>query len=237
MISMIPSVDNDKWDNFIKSFAASSALLLGGYLILWRYTIPCENKCGDDQASQLERRRQSWLLTLMASILLTAISIPYIVSLIYHFEFDMSKYPLVRWPTIDIAVHAFFAAYLALDLIVGCWHYHDQIQLVSGWIHHSLYVLLALNLVHLDITAPLPCFTIMELPTIVLATGHVWKAKRSDILFGVCFLVTRLVYHSWLIYQFYFKFPLSGWWMVVLGAFLLHCHWFGCWVRRMKRLF
>jgi hypothetical protein len=29
---------------------------------------------------------------------------------------------------------------------------------------------------------------------------------------------------------------LRGWWVVVVLAFVLHCHWFCCWVRRMRRL-
>jgi hypothetical protein len=237
----------DKWNRFMDVFIISILMLLSGYWLLYRRLIVPEMNSNQEKKADIVktateslkktlRRRQSWILTLLASVCLSVASVPYVLSLIYHYQLDLSLHPIVKWPSVDVAIHSFFCAYLLMDLLVGYWHYREQLQLLSGWIHHLVYMALVISLVHHEITAPFPYFAIMELPTVVLAIGHVWRDWRSDKLFGLAFFVTRLVYHSALIYQFCFRFPLRGWWVVVVLAFVLHCHWFSCWVRRMRRL-
>ncbi|KAI3633333.1 hypothetical protein MIR68_008280 [Amoeboaphelidium protococcarum] len=79
---------------------------------------------------------------------------------------------------------------------------------------------------------------VMELPTLVLSLGHVWKSLRNDKIFGFTFFSTRILFHGCMIYKFYYlKLPIDGpWWLIVAGIYPLHLYWFNGWVRQQTRL-
>ncbi|KAI3635780.1 hypothetical protein MIR68_006418 [Amoeboaphelidium protococcarum] len=79
---------------------------------------------------------------------------------------------------------------------------------------------------------------VMELPTLVLSLGHVWKSLRNDKIFGFTFFSTRILFHGCMIYKFYnLKLPIDGpWWLIVAGIYPLHLYWFNGWVRQQTRL-
>ena len=131
----------------------------------------------------------------------------------------------------------FFAAYLVLDLLVGWVEYRRLVNVWTGWCHHVCYLWLMVVLVERRLTTPFVLFAVMEAPTFVLALGHIWKPWRRDWLFGGAFFLTRILLHTVLLHQFYYRFPVQGpWWLVVAAAYLLHWHWFIGWIKQQQRL-
>lgn len=77
----------------------------------------------------------------------------------------------------------------------------------------------------------------IEVPTAILALGHLNKEYRSDLMFGFSFLALRILYFGRLTLSFYIdlrdKIPL---WYFACAIMCLHAHWFMEWVRQQKRL-
>lgn len=76
-------------------------------------------------------------------------------------------------------------------------------------------------------------FLPMEFPTWILAVGSIYPERRSDLLFGVCFFATRILYHAMLLQRLLRirDAPVPVWIPASL-AFALHCYWFALWYAR-----
>lgn len=202
----------------------SCALLCIGYLSM---LLLCE--------SIRSRRQRAWILTFFASAVMTIGSLPTLFSFLFNSRFNLSNHP-TQYIDIDVYLCCFFMAYLIMDLFIGMIHYRDQIYLLSGWIHHLSYSVLMIFLIKKNLTTSFVMLGIMELPTFVLSVGHIWKSLRNDMLFGLLFFSTRIIYHGAMLYQFYRNYPVEGpWWLIVAGVYPLHIYWFNGWINQQKR--
>ncbi|KAL2918129.1 hypothetical protein HK105_202056 [Polyrhizophydium stewartii] len=179
----------------------------------------------------------SWILTTMSSIVMTTASLPFVVDYFAH-DTDLSAMPLLNSPW-AVAVSMYFISYLVCDLAIGYVYYKDQIDMVTGWLHHLIYPIVLLAVVLFQIPGAFMVAAFMELPTIILALGHMKRSFRSEYLFGFSFFVTRIVFHLYFAWRTF-----TVWWSVfpavmilALGTFPLHIYWFGCWVRRQIRIY
>jgi hypothetical protein len=77
---------------------------------------------------------------------------------------------------------------------VGSLHYPSQVDILTGWIHHVGYIILLVNLIDKKLTAPFCIMACMEIPTLALSIGHIWKDLRNDLLFGILFFSTRIAF-------------------------------------------
>ena len=111
---------------------------------------------------------------------------------------------------------------------------------VEGWFHHSCYLgffgWLRFSGWSVGIMTTLP----LEIPTIILATGRVFPSLRQDVLFGVSFLLTRIVYHSFLLFRWYnMENPPATLWPYPAAILVLHVYWFRLWImgqaKRMRQ--
>mmetsp|Transcript_13554 Transcript_13554/g.28876 ORF Transcript_13554/g.28876 Transcript_13554/m.28876 type:complete len:105 (-) Transcript_13554:620-934(-) len=79
-----------------------------------------------------------------------------------------------------------------------------------------------------------------EIPTALLAYGHLKKSLRSDSFFGFTYFLLRVCLHSWLVYSVCFQLKDDERLSVVRFNFLitelLHVHWFTAWIRQQIRL-
>lgn len=50
---------------------------------------------------------------------------------------------------------------------MGLLHYREHVNLLTGWVHHSVYTALLLYIIHLDICHIFALAAFMELPTFV----------------------------------------------------------------------
>lgn len=208
----------------IQSFACSTLLLLGGYFGMLAFSKSIQSI-----------RQQSWILTLISSAVMVAGGLFSFVSFGLHSGFRIAAHP-TEFSDWDVWLCCFFAAYLMLDLIVGILHYREQMTVLSGYIHHLGYLWLLVHLVHQRLVTPFCLMAILELPTFILALGHIWKFLRHDLLFGFTYFLTRVAYHGYMIHEFYHYFHLDDWWMVIAAIYPLHLYWFSGWIKRMYRI-
>lgn len=83
-----------------------------------------------------------------------------------------------------------------------------------------------------NFTVAFCAFLPLELPSFVLALGTIYPEYRSDIGFGATFFITRLGYHSLLLFFLLsLKNPRLTIWPIAAFALLVHAYWFSCWVR------
>ena len=190
----------------------SSTAVLIGYYILDTLILPHDRT----------RRSKSWTLSVMVSLIMTLLSIPCI------FQYLIYGFTTVAPNEFHLFMCCFFIAFVVWDLLLGLFLYRDELDLLVAWIHHLGYFSLLVNLIYYNAMHPFCVASIMELPTFILALGHVWPQFRQNIGFGMSFFVTRIVFHLYLIVQMYIYYT-PYWWMVMAGIFPLHAFWFTNW--------
>ena len=73
--------------------------------------------------SELQR---GWILTALNSLLMTAVSIPFILNFIWS-NLPLDQAPMNTWDFISKPLCAFFVSYLFADLIMGTFLYPSQV--------------------------------------------------------------------------------------------------------------
>lgn len=66
-------------------------------------------------------------------------------------------FPNISWRSVS---------YCIVDLVIGVCHYFTKISLITGWIHHFLYIFMLFALIKWKIEGLFMIAAIMELPTI-----------------------------------------------------------------------
>lgn len=165
----------------------------------------------------------SWLLTFASSLVCTIISTP------CFYKFWRSGWDIrllgmeSTWHTASVC---FFITYLILDLTMGSLYYRRRITFLTGWFHHTLYILILLWFLRLRTASFFCTAAILEVPTLVLALGSLKQSWRCDFLFASSFFVLRLVMHAWMIHELKQHHRVQSLWMVAVVVFPLHLYWF-----------
>ncbi|KAJ7806082.1 hypothetical protein B0H14DRAFT_3882508 [Mycena olivaceomarginata] len=81
-------------------------------------------------------RQRSWILSTIASFLMTASSIPFVVDYVWRGGVQGVQGRAEMGET----VNRFFQAYLTADMLLGFLCYRSQIGFPTGWIHHVVYI-------------------------------------------------------------------------------------------------
>lgn len=133
-----------------------------------------------------------------------------------------------------------FLAFLATDTAFGMASYRAQFDPVAGWFHHIAYSIFFASALRYKFANGLASAMPLELTTIVLGLGHIWPQLRADLLFGVSFILLRIIYHGFMTVAYFTMradvTPASNVWSVMLLAFGLHLHWFVGWLKQQRRL-
>ncbi|KAI9357050.1 hypothetical protein DFJ73DRAFT_640902 [Zopfochytrium polystomum] len=161
--------------------------------------------------------------------------IPY---LIQYFQYggNFAAMPLTNHP-VSFVLSSYFVSYLWADLIVGCLFYRSSITFATGWLHHTGFTIAIAISIIFAVPGVGMLIGILEWPTLVLATGHIWRSLRSDYGFGVVFFVTRIIFLAFPIYHLSTSYPNKYLWTVLLLAYPLNIYWFASWVKQQVRLF
>lgn len=120
----------------------------------------------------------------------------------------------------------YFTAYLMMDLYVGMTEYKEELGTLTGYIHHSAYIIINIVSVYMGIYPIYLLNMLSELPTLIMSIGIFDKSLRNDKLFGISFFTTRLFYHGILAYTFRHH---SLFFYISLLTFGLHSYWFYNW--------
>lgn len=167
----------------------------------------------------------SWYLTLYSSFVTSFVGL----YLFYHVchdgftatidnETDLSRYAAI-----------FFIGYCIMDLLLGSMHYENLLTYDDGWTHHFLYIAVCAYLIHDGLTSLFAIALVEELPIMLLAFHEVQNKQRPSLLFGVLYFLTRIVFHTVLIYKAAQFSTLV--FTVGLSLLMLHVKEFQRWVR------
>jgi hypothetical protein len=168
-------------------------------------------------------KQVSWLLTFMSSAGLTLASIPRF----YRFwksGWNVQSFQVDR--TLDTLVLCYFVSYLLLDLCLGSIYYKRQINLLTGWIHHSVYTVITIYFLRYRLGGFFTTASILEMPTLIMAFGCLRSRFRSDYLFAATFFAFRLVFHAFMIKTLRQHHHIQSLWIVAASVFPLHLFWF-----------
>jgi hypothetical protein len=126
-----------------------------------------------------------------------------------------------------VALAQLIKAYLLVDLCYVAFIDFWRVPLLTGWIHHIGYLYVADHLLatHQDGVARI--FLVAELPTAILAWGHIAPHLRADNLFGATFFLTRITIP--ILACTYGRFS-NFVWSVMSIAITVHAYWFGRWI-------
>ncbi|KAJ7215301.1 hypothetical protein B0H12DRAFT_1194579 [Mycena haematopus] len=159
------------------------------------------------------QRQRAWIITGFSSALMTLCSAPFVLDVVWSRGDLRALHPRFRLAV--LTCRAFQGSLLA-DLIVGCKYYRSSVTICWGWIHHSTYIVL-IQFVLRRRWGHLFCLALlMELPTSHLSLSFLHPRFRHDWLFCTSFLVTRIIFHLFLLYTFCTPHGLS----VVQGSYL-----------------
>ena len=205
-----------------------------------------------------KRKKFGWILTLVNSFLLSLLSIIYTYyRFVDNNEFNKEqKFPIlyiannmlqVNRPFSDFTygrdnLSSIMCIHLAvvnvIDLVYGSIYYPEAIDILSGWIHHIVYTWIVILCttgngfiaVSKPFTKCMGTSLMLEIPTFMLALGHIFKSLRSDYGFGFSFLMLRIIFHAYVIICML----LSQTTDIILNTLLLltfsmHVFWFYSW--------
>ena len=126
----------------------------------------------------------------------------------------------------------FFAAHCMLDLIVGVFDYAENLGLTSGYIHHTAFLLFLPLTLYSHIEGAFLLLSLNEIPTLILSLGQIFRSFRQDILFGISFLLIRVIYTLTYTLLVVFKDTDEGkpyLLIILIPICLLHIIWFRDW--------
>ncbi|WWC89754.1 uncharacterized protein L201_004680 [Kwoniella dendrophila CBS 6074] len=142
-------------------------------------------------------RKKAYILSSISSCVMTLSSIPFFLSyLIYGLEETFHQGQLDYLGQLGEFCTIFFGVYLFADLSIGYVKYRSQVGLLTGWIHHTVYIGLMFYTINAGITPIFLTGAIMELPTFDLAISNLFPAVRNDFRFLSSFFIFRILYHT-----------------------------------------
>ncbi|KAF5371445.1 hypothetical protein D9757_010013 [Collybiopsis confluens] len=145
-------------------------------------------------------KQKSWIITTVASFTVTVASLPFV----WDYFAGWGDVKAVRpFPEFAVLANRFFQAYLLADLSMGAIYYRSQVNLLTGWIHHVLYLGIIEYAIRQNWAHVFCLAGCMEFPTFVLGIAAVFPRLRSNVFFAVSFFVTRILFHIVLVYNYY----------------------------------
>ncbi|KAG1735255.1 hypothetical protein EDD22DRAFT_924999 [Suillus occidentalis] len=167
-------------------------------------------------------KQRSWILTTISSAAMSLSSLP----LFFHYGMRSTF-----WTE---STGRFFQAYLIADLLMGVIYYRSKINLLTGWIHHTIYIVIVGYTSHMRWSHLFTLCAVMEVPTFILAIASLNPRFRSDIIFALSFFATRIVLHVVFIHDATNDSYGPG--ILMACIFPLHAFWFyGCLKGFVKR--
>jgi hypothetical protein len=138
-------------------------------------------------------KQLSWILTTVVSATMTLVSIPFV----WDYVASGGDVKSIRTLSpLTYTTSRIFQAYLVSDLMMGAIYYRSQVGLLTGWIHHIVYMFIVQIAIKRAWTQIFCLCALMELPTFLLAISSLYPRLRSNVAFAVSFFVTRILLHT-----------------------------------------
>jgi len=124
---------------------------------------------------------------------------------------------------------AYVGSYFATDLFLG--HLDRGLHLVTGYIHHSVYVGLAVFLLHKQQSNLIFLCLPFEIPTLILDIHKLYPTYNYKPAFAATFITFRLLMNAYMISEVA---PLGQTYSTIASTMLLtHIVWFIQWYRKI----
>lgn len=175
-----------------------------------------------------EEKSVAWIIMLISSFSLSIFGTMYVYTTTVHSLWTI-KY-LYTEDYLARHVNTFFVASNIVDLAVGFIDYPKFMDPFSTVAHHIFYINFIVWVVmcfHYT-TGFVHCY-FLELPTFLLSVGTIWPEYRSDLIFGILFLITRVGWNIHLTWVLYRDAPNERMWYVSVLILSLHLYWFSKW--------
>ncbi|KAJ1625280.1 hypothetical protein T492DRAFT_1041003 [Pavlovales sp. CCMP2436] len=190
-----------------------------------------------ERARRVDNKAVSYAMSLCTSLAMTTAGFVTVLPAFAESGFDVSA--MVVDTRYARFVSTFFATFCLLDLVYGKLFYPKQIDLLTGWVHHIVYMWLMYHIHVTHTQGSFALFLIEELPTFLLALGNVSRKLRTNLLFGAAFFATRIAWHSFMLHHFWAarKAIVAPLWPFIALTLVLHLHWlYGYLLQQRKRL-
>ncbi|THV00027.1 hypothetical protein K435DRAFT_751485, partial [Dendrothele bispora CBS 962.96] len=187
-------------DDFSESliFYFSFITLTSAFHLLSPVLLSSSKGVGED--SNKTERKLSWIITSIASLVMSLQSIPFLYD---YLESGGSVRNVRTASTLAVAANRFFQAYLVSDLAIGFLNYRSQINLLTGWVHHIVYIGIVEYAIRQGWASVFSLCACMEFPTFILGLSILVPRTRSNIFFAISFFLTRISLHIVLALSYY----------------------------------
>jgi len=180
-------------------------------------------------------RSRAWILSFISSSTLASIGLYTAFIFFQRWRFGQDPYYILSDDVISRSTTFFFVIILFLDLVIGSIDYPGEVNILTGWIHHIFYIGMLSWVLFEHYSICLCVFFPLEVPTVIMSIGSLNKQWRNDFLFGTTFLLTRLLYHGALMWQFYHMERLSFLTPLTFSVWLVHWYWFYGFYKQQQR--
>lgn len=192
--------------------------------------------CNDE--FKLKEKQLAYFTSCKVSMTMFVFSCFFNILFIYN-NFDIQLYKnsilLGNFTHLINLIILYFISYLFFDVTIGSIYYKNNIDILSGYIHHIVYFFISIYAIYTNNQAIYLLFFIEEFPTFVLGLGSYNKRYRHNNLFGFSFLFFRIIYHIILTYTIVIGndktiLPFS------IMALCLHVYWWKNWITKYYKL-
>lgn len=196
-----------------------------------------------------DAKKLSWCITCLNAGVMSVIGICYLSARLYlgdkYFPFGYNV-AMQAYRTDNIATFACatFGMATLLDLLLGIVFYPKHIQLLSGWVHHTVFIWLSYFFITgngffmTEATPFAPVFGVslmQEFPTFLLALGSLFPSCRTDLGFGITFFLLRVCLHGYFMIYFFAARPYKIIIIMYLLTMTMHLNWFYGWVKNYNK--
>lgn len=123
----------------------------------------------------------------------------------------------------------YITGYFVYDLYTGHFYDRQNFQLLTGYIHHNIYITLLSYIRYTNQTYLINSFLPFEIPTALLDLRKMYRNNLLNTVFGVNFFAFRIIYNIYIVKKMY---AISMYYSVISTAMLLvHSYWFYKWIQ------
>jgi len=137
----------------------------------------------------------------------------------------------IWYPMPPIYLNGYITGYFIYDTIIGHFYDRKNFGLLSGYIHHPVYICLLTYLRYKDDSHLINIFLPFEIPTALQDIKKLAPSKMTDAIFGTSFLAFRVFYNIYVIT----KMPTQMYATLSGLMLVLHIYWFSQWINRSPK--
>jgi hypothetical protein len=173
-------------------------------------------------------KTRAWIISLSSSFILSIYGIMAFNIFMYSgFNVDQLLSSDIYSSINQQYAHNIFAGSMILDLIIGMIDYRSQIQLMTGWIHHIIYLIICYFFASSKYSALFVLCYIVEIPTFILGVCKFFPTVNwLKTLFTFVFFICRICFLTFIAIKYIFHETNITVIICLVFSFFLNSFWF-----------